>query len=169
MNNKKPLGAIVLVLIALLAYFLYLKDKNVSPVNGPLTTPVTYTNPDLGFTFSLPGSWNGYSIIKETWQGNPLTSSATSQTGTKLLIRNPNWTSALPYQDIPILVFTLAQWKSYVAEDFSVSAAPILASELARNNLYVFALPPRWNFDYGEGHAEAEEIMRSNPLRAFNI
>jgi hypothetical protein len=82
------------------------------------------------------------------------------------LIRNPKWTATAPYEDLPVLVFTLAQWDSYVAEKFSVSAAPIQATELARNNAYVFALPPRWDFDYSTGVKEAEDIIASKPLIA---
>jgi len=33
----------------------------------------------------------------------------------------------------------------------------------------VFALPPRWNFDYSEGYEEAESIVKTNPLKTFNI
>jgi len=126
-------------------------------------------NTDYGFTFSLPDNWKGYSIIQSTWQGNPLTAIATKETGPKLLIRNPNWTSAVPYEDIPIMIFTLAQWNSYTAENFAVSAAPIPATELARNNHYVFALPPRWDYDFGQGYAEAENILKGNPLKTFDI
>lgn len=94
---------------------------------------------------------------------------SSKETGPKFLIRNPKWTSSVPYQDIPILVFTVPQWDSYRAEDFSVGAAPIQASELARNNVYVFALPPRWNFDYSKGYEEAQTIVESNPLSAKDL
>ena len=128
-----------------------------------------YSNPDFGFTFALPDSWKGYSIVNNTWQGNPLTATSSKQAGPKLLIRNQKWTSALPYEDIPVMVFTVAQWNSYVAGNFSVSAAPILATELGRNNLYVFTFPPRWDFDYSEGYQEAQDIIKSNPLKTFNV
>jgi hypothetical protein len=42
-----------------------------------------------------------------------------------------------------------------------------MATELGRNNLYVFALPPRWNYDFSEGHEEAENIIKSNPLKTI--
>ena len=172
-NNKTILVAFVLVVVlGLAAYLFYSKNQNTSPINNsntPSTSPVIYNNTDYGFIFSLPDDWKRYSIVQSIWQGNPLTTSTTKETGPKLLIRNPNWTSIVPYEDIPIMIFTLAQWNSYTAENFAVSAAPIPASELARNNRYVFALPPRWDFDYSQGYVEAENILKSNPIKAFDI
>lgn len=172
-NNKIILTVFVLVIVlGFVTYLFYFKNKNASPINNPngsSSFPITYNNADYGFTFSLPNDWKGYSIIQNTWQGNPLTTTTAKETGPKLLIRNPNWTSAVPYEDIPIMVFTLAQWNAYIAEDFAVSAAPIPASELGRNNLYVFALPPRWDYDFSQGYEEAENILKSNPLKSFTI
>ena len=135
----------------------------------PTNSEVIYNNADYGFTFTLPESWRGYSIVKNTWEGNSLTPAATKETGPTLVLRNPKWTSALHYEDIPIMIFTLAQWNSYTGGNFAVSAAPINASELARNNFFVFALPPRWDFDYSQGYEEAENIIKTNPLKAFDI
>ncbi len=172
-NIKIILVVLVLIIVfGFVAYLFYSKNQNTSPINNPvvpLYSTVIYNNTDYGFTFSLPNDWKGYLIVQSTWQGNPLKATATKETGPKFLIRNPNWTSVVPYEDIPIMIFTIAQWNSYTAENFAVSAAPIPASELARNNRYVFALPPRWDFDYSEGYAEAENILKSNPIKAFNI
>ena len=137
--------------------------------NTPTDSAVLYTNSQYGFTFDLPQDWAGYKIVANAWNGNPLVSSAGKQTGPSLLVRNPNWTSTKKYEDIPVLVFTVAQWNSYLAGDYAVSAAPIAATELGRNNKYVFALPPRWDFDYSEGYQEAESIVQSNPLHPFTI
>ena len=131
-------------------------------------TTITYKNTDYGFTFSLPVDWTGYSIVKKTWNGNPLTNTKPT-TGTTLLLRNPNWTTSNHYEDIPVMIFTLAQWDSYNSGDFAISAAPINASELARNNRYVFALPPRWDYDYSQGYQEAESILNTKPLDPFNL
>ena len=125
----------------------------------------------------LPASWTGYTVVNNKWTGtsstvNTATNTQTgsnAQTGPKLLIRNPKWTVAAHYEDIPVLVFTLAQWNMYTAEKFNVSAAPMQASELGHNNKYVFALPPRWNFDYSINFKEAEDIIASRPLKAFNV
>jgi Immunoglobulin-like domain of bacterial spore germination len=173
MKNKK-IALSVLILIVVLGcatYFFYAKNKNSSPTDKivvPLDSAVVYNNADYGFTFSLPVDWKGYSIVQNTWQGDSLTGAVVNETGPKLLIRNPKWTSALYYEDIPIIIFTLAQWNSYTAGNFAVSAAPIPATELGRNNFYVFALPPRWDFDYSQGFKEAENILASHPLKTFN-
>jgi hypothetical protein len=170
-NNKKTLISSILILIVLGAvlYFSYSSRKNTAEITPePNITSTIYKNNDYGFTFTLPTTWEGYSIIKDTWTGTPLKDTA-AQNGPKLLIRNPEWTEAAPYEDLPILVFTIPQWDAYLAESFSVSAAPIPATELARNNMYVFALPPRWNFDYSLGYKEAETIMEGKPLSTFTV
>ena len=189
-NNNLVIGILVLIIIGAFYYVHHENTVVVVPVQtttgdtGDVLTPtstnsgdtgqtntssVTYTNNQYGFNFTLPTDWNGYSVVTNTWSGNPLNSSTSAQTGPKLLLRNPNWTDSNHYEDIPVLVFTLAQWNSYVAGNFAVSAAPIAASELGRNNTYVFALPPRWDFDYSTGYQEADTIVQSNPLQAFNI
>lgn len=180
MNNNKTLpislAVVVVLVVGILIYMTTTKEE--TPVNytppvssTPPTassTSTTYNNQTFGFSFTLPDTWKGYTVVSNLWEGNPLTATTTKQTGTKLIIRNPKWTTALPYQDIPVMVFTLAQWNSYLSGNFSVSAAPVSATELGRNNMYVFALPPRWNFDYSEGYVEAENIVKSNPLKTFN-
>ena len=170
-NNKIILVVLIVVIVSGFGVYLFhSKNKIVLPVNNEVTSlvsSVVYNNTDYGFTFSLPQDWNGYTIIKNTWQGNPL-NTKTIETGPKLLIRNPKWTTTLPYEDIPILVFTIPQWNSYLAENFSIGAAPIQASELARNNTYVFALPARWDFDYSLGFEEAQNIIAGKPLHPLN-
>jgi hypothetical protein len=160
--------AIILIFVA---YMFYIKNKNSPPmIDNPansLVSSIVYKTTDYGFYFSLPANWQGYSIIKDTWEGIMLTNTPV-QSGPKLLIRNPKWTAALPYEDLPILIFTIPQWNAYIAESFSISAAPINASELSRNNTYVFALPPRWDFDYSLDFKEAQDIIAGNPLKAFN-
>lgn len=171
--NKKTLIAAVILLIVLAAGFYYYystQNNDVAVVNSPNISiiSITYTNPDYGFNFTLPIDWEGYSIVKETWQGNALTKEVASS-GPKLLIRNPKWSSTVSFEDLPILVFTISQWNSYLAGNFAVSAAPIQASELGRNNVYVFALPPRWDFDYSLGYEEAQNIIIGKPLQTFNL
>ena len=173
--KKNKIILIILLLIIMLGffvYFLYPKNQNTSPLNNseaPVNTSVTYTNNDFGFTFSLPDDWKGYSTIQNTWQGHSSTNGNIIETGPTILLRNPNWTSLVHYEDIPIMIFSLDQWNSYTTGDFSISAAPFNASELARNNSYVFALPPRWDFDYSKGYEEADSILKNNPLKAFDI
>lgn len=170
-NNKTILIILILAIVGYGAYFIFHKNKSIPSVvtTPPVDTSIIYNNKDYGFTFSLPDDWKGYTIVQNTWQGYPVNNPKSNETGPKLLIRNPNWTSSVHYEDIPILIFTTAQWASYTADDFAVSAAPITASKLASNNKYVFALPPRWDYDYSKGYEEAENIMKGEPLKAYSI
>lgn len=165
------LGCMLAIVIGTVGFSLY-PHKNI-PASGPVvpTTqnePLVYTNSEYGFTFDLPTSWKGYTIVEETWTGNTLPKNTKDQSGPKLILRHPLWTQAHPYEDIPVLVFTLSQWDSYIKEEFAVSAAPVPAQEIGRNTKYVFALPPRWDFDYSEGYKEAEDIVNSKPLKGFD-
>lgn len=164
-------GLLLLIsLLVILFYSRYFQDDNTQPIDIPVVTPsAIYDNPEYGLKVSLPDSWKGYSVVSSVWNGNPLLPDSSSQIGPKLLFRHPLWTDTLHYQDIPILVFTLRQWESYQAEDFAVSAAPISATEVARNNRYVFALPPRWDFDYSKGYEEAQAIVRTNPFSTYTV
>ena len=65
------------------------------------------------------------------------------------------------------MIFTIAQWNKLAKEEFAVSAAPIGLKELGRNARYVFALPARYNFAFQTGWEEVEEIVQTNPLKAF--
>ena len=65
------------------------------------------------------------------------------------------------------MIFTLTEWNSLQQEKFHIGAAPIGPSELGRNAKYVFALPARYNYAFPQGFEEVDEILRSNPLRAF--
>jgi hypothetical protein len=170
-NSLIAVALVVVIASGIVTYISYSNDKKEIVVTTETTasTTVEYRNDEYGFVFSLPENWKGYQIVQSIWDGNNLVASNKKQSGPKFLIRNPKWTSTLPYQDIPIIVFTIAQWNSYMNEDFSISAAPILATELGRNNIYIFALPPRWNFDYSERFEEAVSIVESKPLKAFDL
>lgn len=128
---------------------------------------LTYSNKDFGFDFTLPSTWEGYSIENTTWQGSALTGEHTgeiTEQGTKIIIRHPDWTEKNPRQDIPVMVFTKEQWKLVEKEELAVSAAPIGPSKLGSNSEYVFALPARYNFSFDTGYEEVEDIMENNPL-----
>lgn len=130
---------------------------------------ITYTNRQYGFTFTLPASWQGYSIATTTWTGwvSCPSGDCTAATGTEVLIRNPQWTAQNPWQDIPIMVFTTNEWSAVTSEALTVSAAPFNPAKLGQNARYVFALPARYNFALREGWQEVDMIMQSKPLHAF--
>lgn len=122
---------------------------------------IEYRNTHYGFCYSLPGGWTGYSIRTDEWQGD-----GQGPKGPIIVIRHPQWTPEDPRQDIPIMVFTQAQWRLLKREKFFVSAAPFGPTELGRNHKYVFALPPRFDYAFPTGYEEVEEIVKSKPLRA---
>lgn len=143
--------------------------KNNTSTSSTASSPVklnlvVYKNSQYGFSFSLPASWKGYSIVTDKWAGRDITSGKVTETGPLYSIRNPQWTSTKPRQDIPIMVFTIAQWKLILKQTLAVSAAPIEPSELGRNSNYVFALPARYNFAYPLGFQEVEQILQGKPL-----
>ncbi len=135
----------------------------------PEIKSVEYKNDQYGFTFSLPQDWKGYSIVATIWDGNAVGKSGDkpSEHGPLISIRNPKWTKQNPYQDIPIMVFTLAQWDLVQQEKLSLGAAPIGPSELGRNTKYIFALPARYNFAFPTGYEEVQNIIDTHPLHAF--
>jgi hypothetical protein len=130
---------------------------------------VIYANTQYSFSFLLPLSWEGYQIIESKWEGYTpeQQGDVTVEKGPIISIRHPKWTSANPRQDIPIMVFTLAQWDSLQQDKFHIGAAPIGPSELGNNTKYVFALPARYNFSFPTGYEEVEKILEGNPLKAF--
>lgn len=131
-------------------------------------TQIEYENTEYGFAFTLPKSWEGYMVVNGSWEGVSWeTGSPQKNSGPKISIRHPQWTAETPRQDIPISVFTPAQWDLIVREKMGIGAAPIPPSELGRNAMYVFALPARYNFAFPVGFEEVDEIMKGNPLRGL--
>lgn len=148
---------------------------------GPYETPravapravapraVVYQNTRYGFNFSLPESWISYTIVTDKWEGVPNGGAQTIETGPEILIRHPQWTSQNPRQDIPIMIFTIAQWNALQQENFHIGAAPTGPSELGRNSSYLFALPARYNYAFPTGYEEVEQILQDKPLKTFEI
>lgn len=126
---------------------------------------VYYENKMYGFHIGLLDDWKGYKVVPSTWQGQQIGPDGTKETGPLLLIRNPKWTAAKPYEDLPVMVFTHAQWDAVCNGKLSVSGAPMGPGGLGLNAKYVFALPPRWEFDAREGVEELEQFLRqTDPL-----
>jgi len=161
---KSKLVPAILLACAAIAPALAASPQNSAP--APVPTPIVYHNTHYGFCFLLPADWKGYTIVTEKWRGAVLDSQKT-ESGPQLLIRNPKWTKADPWQDIPIMIFTPSQWQIVAADNLAVSAAPIGPSELGRNKSYVFALPPRWiGFADAKGTDEVQTLMNQNPFQA---
>jgi hypothetical protein len=165
MNKKIWIIIIVVLLAGAAAYVLFVKNKNQESV----PSPVEYTNNQYGFTFVLLQNWKEYSIVTTTWEGNAVGSQGDVPVaqGPLISIRNPNWTVQNPYQDIPVMVFTIAQWNSLQNDEFHIGAAPINPSELGRNSKYVFTLPARYNYAFLTGWEEVQSILDGKPLHVF--
>lgn len=119
---------------------------------------IEYANADFGFCAQLPAGWKDFSVTMSHWSSEP-PGQAHSITGPMVRVRHPRWTSRDPHEDIPILVFTRAQWRLVQTGRIEVSSAATGPSELAHNAHYVFALPPRYNADMAEGYEEVEGLV----------
>ena len=86
------------------------------------------------------------------------------ENGPMIIIRNPLSTDQDPHQDIPIMIFTYAQWKLVQDDNLIVSAASFGPGELSRNAQYVFALPPRYNYGFETGWEDVNSILQHNPF-----
>ena len=174
--------ALFSVLIFIVAIYLSQQSQAAPPHQAPAqpanqSTPtkpraknsVVYVNKQYDLRFYLPKSWKGYSILVEEWEGRPVTEEAENktlqhETGPEIIIRHPLWTDDNPRQDIPIMIFTRAQWKLVQNDELAVSAAPFPPCELAHNTQYAFALPPRYNYAFETGYEEVGKILARNSL-----
>jgi hypothetical protein len=146
---------------------------------GPTSRPqaatfVVYKNKQYGFSFYLPKSWKGYSILVEHEEGGVYEDNGTGQGQPtkmeqfqRITIRHPLWTEANPRQDIPIMIFTYSQWLLIEQERLIVSAAPFGPGELGRNAKYVFAVPARYDYAFPTGWEEVVSIFQRKPLHPF--
>lgn len=139
---------------------------------APAHDPSDYLNIDYGLFVALPDEWTGHGVTIFEWSAEDVTSSASDRTvakGPLIHIVDPAVAGGNPRQDIPIMVFTLEQWGHVggVDGDWSVSAAPIPPSELARNSTYVFALPARYNYAFPPGWEEVDQLIKDGAVRAF--
>lgn len=166
--SKPTLLFFIIILICVSGYLILSKRYSEPQYQSQVeATSTEYTNTEYGFSLTLPLSWKGYTVMNDMWRAYSLTDPQSMTTGSLLSIRNPLWTEDVPRQDIPIMVFTLAQWDMIAADKIHIGAAPINPRELSRNAKYVFALPARYNFAYPVGYEEVDTIIQSKPLRGF--
>ena len=131
---------------------------------------IKYENEKYGFSFYLPLDWKGYKIIQSEWKGKALSgNSAVPLSGPMIIIRNPLWSVQKPTQDIPIMVFTIKQWKALQNGSFHIGAAPLNPTELGRNEKYVFALSPQYGSARLSGYEEVNEILANHPLKTESV
>lgn len=127
---------------------------------------VLYKNEEYGFSFWLPVTWKGYSVVVSKWTGiTPPEKGRVVETGPLISIRHPDWREEKQRQDIPIMVFTVSQWNRLQGGEFTIGASPVGPTVLGCSSKYVFALPARYNYAFLEGFEEVERIIAGNPLK----
>ena len=129
----------------------------------PSTDAVEYRNAKYGFTFSLPQGWKGYTIVTNQWEASDAQKGVVER-GPIVCIRPPGWTKENPRQDIPIMIFTLAQWESAEKSNLYAGGSAIGFHELGRNRKYAFALSSRYNEAEVAGREEVDKILQHEPL-----
>lgn len=171
MRKKILLTSLAIILAATGALgYVWLARKRAGgnvPPPSQVETPTEYINNQYGFSFSLPQDWKGYSVVPSSWEGDAIGphGDVPLEHGPLISIRNPNWTAQNPYQDIPIMIFTLNQWNEMLRDVFHIGAAPVNPTRLGFNATYVFALPARYNYAFPTGYQEVETILQNNPLQ----
>ena len=130
--------------------------------------PIVYRNMQYGFCFLLPADWKGYSILTHEWSGwSGPPDTGKMMHGPELVIRHPAWTEANPYQDIPIMVFTQAQWREKEKNGLITSAYGADWGTFGSNARYVFKQPDRWiGYTDAKGQDELQALMSEHPLQA---
>lgn len=131
-------------------------------------TPILYHNRKYDFTFLLPDYWWGYSVLIQKWDA-PLYSTngekvVGQERGHVIVFCHPAWKTTVPYQDIPIIVFTRKQWdEEHQGKIWPAIYAGGFISELWHNNKYVFGLSSRYNWnDEVKGADDVENIIKQN-------
>jgi hypothetical protein len=130
----------------------------------PFVAPVLYHNVQYDFTFSLPASWRGYTVLSDQWDLEPyvpaLDKDMVTEHGPIIILRHPLWKPGAPTQDIPIDVFTRRQWDQSDGEGVDACG---LEYEIAHNSKYVFSVWSRFNTDASvQGWKEADTIVQRN-------
>lgn len=175
MNKKLFYGIGIVVffmLLGVVGYMLYNRSSVGQIGDNAITTPFTnepvdsqgmivYRNNTYGFYVSLPESWRGYTVSEEA-KGSYL----------EIRLIHPQSNSQNPRMDVPVLVVPIASWNKWYPPNAPEDgqhpfAAPVPATERARNTKYVFATAPRYNFSYLLGWEEVDEIVKK--ITALNI
>lgn len=165
MNKQLLYGIIAATLLIALGFFgytWYQSTKSPELTTNTQSVPdvqvqqqaVVYRNNTYGFSVPLPSSWEGYSVVEKP-EGTYL----------KISIQHPQSTKENPRMDVPVLVVPIAIWNTWYPSNAPLDgqhpfAAPVPATERARNAKYVFATAPRYNFSYLPGWEEVEEIVK---------
>ncbi len=142
--------------------------QSFTPPGHPSGLPLRYHDTKSGFTFYLPDSWSGYSVLHKEWHGTTYVpakdEAVTVARGPVLVFRHPKWTASKPYQDMTVVVYTRSQWH---AERQGVGSCTYFAGgtmvEIGHNRNYVFAMSTH------EGKAELEGWREVNQIVSQNV
>ena len=117
----KKILLVVLILMLSVSLFGCAKEKKdqqaTPPPNEAADDGTIYKNQQYGFTFTLPATWQGYTIVNGKWEGLEMGSPNIAATGPQISIRHPQWSKEDPRQDIPIMIFSLTQWQDLQQEN----------------------------------------------------
>lgn len=132
---------------------------------------IVYNNKQYCFRLTLPYNWKGYKISIGKWEGlKPGEDEKVITTGPIIVIEHPLDTPQNPRADIPIMVFTSAQWDNLDKGKFRLNdCAPVGPDEIGSNSKYVFALPPRYGYGDLPGTDEVYRILNNDSLKGYNI
>ena len=139
--------------------------------NQPSDLPLRYHNAQYDLTFFLQASWRGYSVLVQQLDDERYLPTEDKQVlvghTPMITLRHPRWQASTPYQDIPILVFTRAQWDALHHGKLwpSLFAGGVM-DELWHNQGFVFAMSSRYNWGELTGAKEVADIVEQN--RASN-
>lgn len=130
--------------------------SNTNEATSTATTTLLYENTDFGFSLTLPKSWDGYKVA-----------TGTVQYGRTITITPPSSVDEDTREFVPVLIYPIDKWTEWEKNNFDgyPTAAPIGPTERARNQDYVFATAPRYNFGFGADPKVVEEIVEK--MKAF--
>jgi len=139
--------------------------RNLNAPNHPSDLPLRYYNTQYDFTFMLPRSWQGYSMLVQRWDEVRYVAAVdkleVTDHGPVIVLRHPQWKASDPYQDFPIRVFTRSQWEGAGQGPPGIDAGGF-QEEIAHNAKYVFAVSSRFNWGESKGWKQAWAIVERN-------
>jgi hypothetical protein len=120
------------------------------PIEGfPSQPNLLYVNHNYGFSVTLPRSWKHYSVVQASWckPDGSFGEDADSARCQIVVLRHVLQQHSAepiphPYEDIPVVILTLVQWKQLQHGDLVIGSDQDKLSKLGRNGKYVFALLP---------------------------
>lgn len=163
----RPVLFILLVYAAMALVVAPAQDTNSQNAGtAPIPTPIVYRNKHYDFCFRLPADWKGYSVIEDEWSGWSAGEGGKTFNLPELLIRHPSWTQNDPYQDIPIVIFTQAQWRDKEKYGLNMGATGVEPGPFGSNTKFVFEQLPRWvGYEQLRGMKEVQDLMATHPFQ----